>query len=55
MLSAIAASTGRDGTVTKPSVASASVMLCASVNAVMVLISIQGPRTSRSSPQTNSR
>jgi hypothetical protein len=36
MLRAIAASTGRDGTATNPSVASASVMLWASVNAVMV-------------------
>ena len=45
MLSAIAASTGGDGTSTRPSVARASVMLWASVNAVMVLISIQEPRT----------
>ena len=44
MLSAIAASTGREGTSTKPRVARASVMLWASVNAVIVLISIQGPR-----------
>ena len=39
MLSAIVASTGADGTCTKPSVASASVMLCAMVNAVIVFTS----------------
>ena len=36
MLNAMLASTGGDGTCTQPSVAAASVMLCAAVNAVMV-------------------
>ncbi len=39
MLSAMIASTGAEGTCTKPSVASASVMLCAMVNAVIVFTS----------------
>ena len=41
MLSAITASTGGRGTCTNPSVAAASVMLCATVNAVTVLTSRQ--------------
>ena len=44
MLSAITASTGADGTWTKPSVASASVMLCAMVKAVTVFTSSQSAR-----------
>ena len=36
MLNAMVPSTGADGTCTTPSVASASVMLCATVNAVIV-------------------
>ena len=51
MLSAIVASTGARRHGTKPSVASASVMLWATVNAVTVLISIQGPRSISSSAE----
>ena len=55
MLSAMTASTGADGTCTKPSVASASVMLCATVNAVIVLTSSHVPRVMSTSASTNSR
>jgi hypothetical protein len=55
MLSAITASTGADGTFTKPSVASASVMLWASVNAVIVFTSKPTPRTMSTRASTNSR
>ena len=55
MLSAIVASTGAGGTCTKPSVAAASVTLCASVNAVTVATSRPMPRTSSSSASTNRR
>ena len=47
MLRAIAASTGAAGTRMKPSVAAASVMLCASVKAVTVAKRLWIPRTSR--------
>ena len=55
MDNAMAASTGRDGTFTTPRVASPSVILWATVNAVMVFTSIQGPFTMSSRPSTNSR
>ena len=55
MLSAIVASTGADGTCTTPSVASASVMLCATVNAVIVFTSKPTPRTMSTSARTKSR
>ena len=49
------ASTGADGTCTTPSVASASVMLCATVNAVIVFTSKPTPRTMSTSARTKSR
>ena len=55
MESAIAASTGRAGTCTKPSVAAASVMLCATVKAVTVRATRRHPRTRIISASTNSR
>ena len=55
MLSAIVASTGAAGTRTKPRVAAASVMLCASVNAVTVASSLRTLATSSSRHSTNSR
>ena len=55
MLSAIAAFSGSAGASAYPSVAMASVMLCATVNAVIVFTSIQLPFTISSSPSTNSR
>ena len=55
MLKAISASTGASGTCTYPSVASASVMLWATVNAVTVFTSSQVPRVMMSSARTNNR
>ncbi len=55
MLSAITASTGGPGTCTTPRVASASVIECASVNAVMVMRSTRRLRTIRISASTKSR
>ena len=55
MLSAMAASTGGPGTWTKPSVAAASVMLCATVNAVTVSATRRQSRTRITSASTNSR
>ena len=55
MLSAITASTGFDGTWTNPSVASPSVMLCATVNAVTVFTSRHVPVVRSSRASTNSR
>ena len=55
MLSAIVASTGAAGTRMKPSVAAANVMLCASVNAVIVASSWRSLRTSSSRHSTNNR
>ena len=55
MLSAIAASTGGPGTCTTPSVASASVIECATVKAVTVMTSIRRFGTMRMSASTNSR
>ena len=52
---AIVASTGRPGTWTKPSVAAASVMLCAMVNAVTVMATRRHSRTRMTSARTNSR
>jgi hypothetical protein len=49
------ASTGADGTCTKPSVAAPRVMLCATVNAVTVATSRPTPFTSNSSANTNSK
>ncbi len=51
ILNAIAASTGADGTCTYPSVASASVMLWATVNAVTVLTNSHVPRVMMSKRQ----
>ena len=51
----MAASTGGPGTCTTPSVASASVIECASVKAVMVHTSARVLRTIRISAKTNSR
>ena len=51
MLSAIAASTGWIGTCTKPSVAAASVMLCATVNAVIVATRRRQERTAAAAPK----
>ena len=55
MLSAMIASTGGCGTCTKPSVAAASVMLCATVKAVTVFTSFHPPRVMISSASTKSR
>ena len=55
MLNAMIASTGGGGTCTTPSVASASVMLCANVKAVMVLNSGIAPRTRSRRPSTKRR
>ena len=55
MLSAIAASTGGPGTCTKPSVARARVIECATVKAVTVTSSTRKFRTMRISAKTNSR
>ncbi len=55
MLSAMIASTGAEGTCTKPSVAAPSVMLCATVNAVTVATRRPMPFTISSSASTNSR
>ncbi len=53
--SAMAAFNGRIGASAQPKVAIASVMLCATVNAVTVLTSIQRSLTIRSRPSTKSR
>ncbi len=55
ILSAIAAFTGFSGTPSQPKVTAPSVMLWATVNAVMVLNSIQRLPTSHINPSTNSR
>ena len=55
MLRAITASTGAIGTLSQPRVAAARVMLCASVNAVIVATRRLGPSTKRSSASTKSR
>ena len=52
---AMAASTGGPGTSTKPSVAAASVMLCATVNAVTVSATRRQSRTRITNASTNSR
>jgi hypothetical protein len=53
--SAIAALSGADGTLITRNVAAAKLMLCATVNAVIVFTSIRRLRTMSSSPSTNSR
>ena len=53
--SAIAASTGFGGTWTKPRVAAAKVMLCATVKAVMALINSRVFRAIRIRASTKSR
>ena len=53
--SAIDASTGGERSVIKPNTLHASVMLCASVNAVIVPISRRRKPTRNSRPATNSR
>ena len=53
--SAIAALSGSIAGWANPSVATASVMLCATVNEVMVLISVQRSPTISNSPSTNTR
>ena len=53
--SAIAAFSGAIGAFARPSVASASVRLCATVKAVIVFTSMRQPETISSSPSTNSR
>ena len=53
--SAIDASTGGERSVIQPNALQASVMLCASVNAVIVPISRRRKPTRNSSPATNSR
>ncbi len=55
MLSAMIASTGAEGTWTKPRVAAPSVMLCATVNAVTVATRRPTPFTSSSNASTNSK
>ena len=55
MLSAIAASTGGGGTRTTPSAASASVKLCAAVNAVTVFQRRRQDGVSNTSPSTKAR
>ena len=55
MLKAIDASTGGPGTCTQPSVAPASVRLCAAVNAVMVHNSRLVPCTNSTRARTNNR
>ena len=55
MLRATSASTGAGGTRTKPSVARPSVMLCATVKAVMALSRRLNPATIHSTPKTNNR
>jgi hypothetical protein len=53
--SAIAAFSGKAGTCAMPKVATASVTLWATVNAVTVFTSIQRSRTISSNPSTNSK
>ena len=55
MLRATSASTGAGGTRTNPSVARPSVMLCATVNAVIAFSRRRSPATIHSTPKTNSR
>ena len=55
ILKAMAASTGRDGTLMKPGVASPRAILWAMVNVVIVFTSIHGPRTINSKSSTNIR
>jgi hypothetical protein len=55
MLSAMLAATGGAGTCTMPSVAAASVMLCATVNAMTAHASARRRRTSSSNANRNRR